>query len=91
MWTWLGIVVLSAVLGWVASVIWHAATPREILSCIGLGVAGGLIGGLLLAPQLGGGSVAHGGDFSLPNLLISLLGPIILLMIVHLFQRRRAR
>nr|WP_294168280.1 GlsB/YeaQ/YmgE family stress response membrane protein [uncultured Sphingomonas sp.] len=87
MFTWAGLVVLSALLGWVASVVWRAATGREILLSIGAGVVGGVLGGLLLAPQLGGGSIASGGAFSLPNLLISLLGAILLLTIVHLLRR----
>ncbi len=91
MWTWLGIVIVSAFLGWIASVVFRVSVGRDILFCIGLGVAGGLLGGLLLAPNLGGGSVASGGGFSLPNLLISLLGAIILLTIVNLLRRGRVR
>ena len=49
-----------------------------------------LLGGLLLAPMLGGGSITSG-DFSLPNLLISLLGAIILLAIVNLVRRGSVR
>ena len=39
---------------------------------------------------LGGGSITSG-DFSLPNLLISLLGAIILLAIVNLVRRGSVR
>lgn len=91
MWTWLGIGIFSALLGWVASVIARASTSREILFIIAVGVVGGLLGGFFLAPSLGGGSVGSGGGFSLPNLLISLLGSIGLLAILHLVQRRRVR
>ncbi len=59
---------------------------QGILLNIVVGIVGAILGGLLLAPMLGGGSITNG-DFSLPNLLISLLGAIILLAIVNLVRR----
>ena len=54
---------------------------------IAVGVLGGVAGGLLFAPRLGGGPVGAS-NFSLPNLLISLLGSIVFLAIVTIAQRR---
>lgn len=87
MWTWLGIILLSALLGWLSSVASHAESGREILLRLAAGIAGGILGGLFLAPNFGGGAIGQGG-FSLPNLLISLLGAIVVLAIVHLLLRR---
>ena len=48
---------------------------------------GGWLGGLL---GIGGGDI-NSGNFSLSGLLLSLIGAIVLLAIVNLFRRGRAR
>ena len=51
---------------------------------------GALLGGWLLAPLFGTGTI-NSDDFSIAGLLVSLLGAIILLAIVNLFRRGRVR
>ncbi|WP_425414776.1 GlsB/YeaQ/YmgE family stress response membrane protein [Pseudoxanthomonas dokdonensis] len=55
-----------------------------------VGIIGSFLGGWLIAPLLGSGT-ANSGDFSLMGLLASLIGAVILLLIVNLFTRGRAR
>jgi uncharacterized membrane protein YeaQ/YmgE (transglycosylase-associated protein family) len=51
-----------------------------------VGVVGALVAGLVLSPLVGFGTLNQG-NFSLPALLLSLVGAVILLAIVNLFRR----
>ena len=82
--------VVGGVVGWLASMVMKTDAQQGILLNIVVGIVGALLGGFLLAPLLGGGSITSG-SFSLPNLLISLLGAIILLAIVNLVRRGSVR
>ena len=84
------LVVLGGVLGWLAAIINSSDNGRGLALNVAAGIGGALLTGLVLAPLLGGGSITSG-DFSLPNLLISLLGAIILLAIVNLVRRGSVR
>jgi uncharacterized membrane protein YeaQ/YmgE (transglycosylase-associated protein family) len=55
-----------------------------------VGIVGAFLAGLVLTPLLGIGTI-NSGNFSLPALLVSLVGAIALLAIVSFFQRGRAR
>jgi uncharacterized membrane protein YeaQ/YmgE (transglycosylase-associated protein family) len=55
-----------------------------------VGIIGAMIGGWLLSPMVGAGTVNQG-DFSLPGLFVSLVGAVILLFIVNLIRRRAPR
>ena len=82
--------IVGGIIGWLASIIMRTDAQQGILLNVVVGIIGAILGGLILAPLLGGGSITSG-DFSLPNLLISLLGAIILLAIVNLLRRGRVR
>ena len=84
------IIIVGGIIGWVASMVMKTDAQQGILLNIVVGIVGALLGGFLLAPLLGGGSITSG-SFSLPNLLISLLGAIILLAIVNLVRRGSVR
>ena len=53
-----------------------------------VGIVGAFLGGLLLAPLFGTGTINQY-DFSFGSLIVSLLGAVVLLFIVGLFRRRR--
>jgi uncharacterized membrane protein YeaQ/YmgE (transglycosylase-associated protein family) len=55
-----------------------------------VGIVGAFLGGLLLAPLFGTGTINQS-DFSIGSLLVSFLGAVILLAIVNLITRRRVR
>ena len=84
------IIIVGGIIGWLASMVMRTDAQQGVLLNIVVGIVGALLGGFLLAPLLGGGSITSG-DFSLPNLLISLLGAIILLAIVNLVRRGNVR
>lgn len=88
--TWLIIIIVGGVLGWLASIIMRTDAQQGILLNIVVGVVGALLAGLLLSPLLGVPPITSGA-FSIGALLVSLLGAIILLAIVNLFRRGRVR
>jgi uncharacterized membrane protein YeaQ/YmgE (transglycosylase-associated protein family) len=78
--------IVGGVIGWLASIIMRS--PEGILLNIFVGIVGSLLGGWLISPQVGAGTINQN-DFSLPGLLVSLVGAVILLAIVNLFGRGR--
>ncbi|MCJ7420835.1 GlsB/YeaQ/YmgE family stress response membrane protein [Sphingomicrobium astaxanthinifaciens] len=88
--TWILIIIVGGILGWLASIVMRTDAQQGILLNIVVGIVGAILGGLLLAPIIGGGSITTG-DFSISSLLVSLLGAIILLAIVNLVRRGRVR
>jgi uncharacterized membrane protein YeaQ/YmgE (transglycosylase-associated protein family) len=57
---------------------------------VGVGIVGALVGGWLLSPLVGAGTVNQG-DFSLMGLLVSLAGAVVLLFVVNLIRRGTPR
>ena len=74
--------------------LFFAGVPDCLTDRVDVAGQGGFIGaalaGFLLSPLLGTPTI-NSGDFSVGALLISLLGAVILLAIVNLFRRGRAR
>ncbi len=79
-------IIVGAIIGWVASMIMR--TRGGLLVNIIVGIVGAFIAGLVLTPLLGISTINQN-NFSFPALMVSLLGAIILLAIVSLFQRGR--
>lgn len=75
--SWIALVLLGALLGWLTSVVLHSQTARDVLGLVGLGAAGAVIGALLITPALAGRLEATG--FSLPGVLLSLVGAFLAL------------
>ena len=88
--TWILIIVIGGILGWLASIVMRTDAQQGILLNIVVGIVGAILGGLLLAPLIGGTSITSG-NFDVKSLLVSFLGAVILLAIVNLFTRRRVR
>ena len=82
--------VVGGVIGWVASLIMKTDAQQGMILNVVVGVVGALIGGWLLSPMVGAGTVNQG-DFSLMGLLVSLGGAIVLLFVVNLVRRGTAR
>ena len=78
-------IVIGGILGWLTCVIMRTDTPQGMLTNIGVGIIGALLGGWLLAPLLGAGAL-QANVFHLGALMVSLLGAVILLAVVNLFR-----
>jgi uncharacterized membrane protein YeaQ/YmgE (transglycosylase-associated protein family) len=81
-------IIAGAVIGWVASKIMGTSGRQGLLLDIVVGIVGALLAGWFLTPLLGVSTINQS-NFSLPALLVSLVGAIILLAVVRLVRRIR--
>jgi uncharacterized membrane protein YeaQ/YmgE (transglycosylase-associated protein family) len=84
------ILIVGGLIGWIASIMMRTNAQQGILLNIVVGIVGALLAGFLLSPLFGTATITSG-NFSLPALLVSLLGAVILLAIVNLFRRGSVR
>ncbi len=82
--------VVGGLIGWIASIIMKTDAQQGVILNVVVGIVGSMLGGWLISPLVGAGTVNQG-DFSIGGLLVSLVGAIILLAIVNLFRRGKAR
>ncbi|MCB1624200.1 MAG: GlsB/YeaQ/YmgE family stress response membrane protein [Pseudomonadales bacterium] len=82
--------IVGGIVGWIASMIMRTNPQQGIFLNIVVGVVGALLAGWFISPLLGIGTINQS-NFSLPSVLVSLVGAIILLAIVNLFRRGRPR
>lgn len=83
-------IVVGGILGWLASLVMRTDASQGMLLNIVVGIVGALLGGWLLAPLFGTGTINQN-DFSISSLLVSFLGAVILLAIVNLLRRGTPR
>jgi uncharacterized membrane protein YeaQ/YmgE (transglycosylase-associated protein family) len=88
--TFIAIIIVGGILGWIASMIMRTDAQQGIFLNIVVGIIGAVLAGFVLTPILGGTPITSGA-FDLRSLLVSLLGAIVLLAIVNLMRRGRAR
>jgi uncharacterized membrane protein YeaQ/YmgE (transglycosylase-associated protein family) len=83
-------IVVGGILGWLASLVMRTDAQQGMLLNIIVGIVGALLGGWLLAPLFGTGTINQN-DFSISSLLVSFLGAVVLLAIVNLLRRGTPR
>jgi uncharacterized membrane protein YeaQ/YmgE (transglycosylase-associated protein family) len=81
---------LGGIIGWLASLVMRTDAQQGVFLNIVVGVIGALVGGFLVSPLLGAGTINQN-DFSIAALAVSFIGAVILLGIVNLFRRGRLR
>ncbi len=82
--------IVGGIVGWVASMIMRTNGQQGLVMNVVVGIVGAFLAGLLLTPLLGIGTINQN-DFSLPALIVSITGAVILLAIVSLLQGRGVR
>ena len=82
--------VVGGIIGWLASMVMKTDKQQGVIMNVVVGIVGSMLGGLLIAPLFGSGTINRG-DFTVVGLLASFLGAVILLAIVNMFTRGRAR
>ncbi|MXP26317.1 GlsB/YeaQ/YmgE family stress response membrane protein [Altererythrobacter indicus] len=83
-------VVIGAILGWLASIVARVETLKGILVNVGTGIAGALLTDFLISPLLSNNSI-FGGTNSVATLLLSLLGSVLLLLAVNFIRSYQLR
>lgn len=78
-------IIAGAFVGWAASLIMRTNNRQGLIADIVVGIVGAFVGGYFLSP-LFNVSTINEGNFSIPALLVSLGGAIILLIISKLFR-----
>jgi uncharacterized membrane protein YeaQ/YmgE (transglycosylase-associated protein family) len=82
--------VIGGIIGWLASMVMRTDAQQGVILNVVVGIVGALLGGWLISSFVGVPTINQNA-FSLPAMLVSLVGAIILLGIVNLFRRGRAR
>ena len=77
---------IGALIGWLASIVMRTDEQQGPLLNIAVGLVGAAIGGFLF-----GANTIYTSALSLPALLVSFVGALILLAIVNLLRRGRVR
>lgn len=81
--------IVGGIVGWLASLVMRTDGQQGILLNVIVGIVGAFLGGLIISPLVGVGTINQG--ISIGSVIVSLLGAIILLAIVNLFRRGRVR
>ena len=76
--------IVAAVIGWVASELMH--DRANLLLNIIVGVVGAFLAGYFLSPIFKVGTINDA--INVPTMLVTLLGAVIVIAIVHLLRRR---
>jgi uncharacterized membrane protein YeaQ/YmgE (transglycosylase-associated protein family) len=82
--------IAGAVVGWLASVIMKTSGQQGLILDIVVGIAGAFLAGYFLTPFFGISTINQN-NFSIPALLVSLVGAVILLAVVRMFNTRGRR
>ena len=82
--------VIGGLIGWAARIVMKTDVQQGVVLNVVVGIVGALVGGWLLSPLFGTGTINQN-DFSLASLVVSLLGAIILLAVVNLLRRGAPR
>jgi uncharacterized membrane protein YeaQ/YmgE (transglycosylase-associated protein family) len=83
-------IVVGGIIGWLASMLMQTDAEQGPFLNIVVGIIGAVLGGWLISPLVGAGTI-NSGDFSIAGLFVSFLGAVILLAIVNLFRRHSLR
>jgi uncharacterized membrane protein YeaQ/YmgE (transglycosylase-associated protein family) len=79
--------IAGAVVGYIASRIMHTNSQQGLLLDIVVGVVGAFLAGYFISPLLGIGTINDA--ITIPTLLVTLLGSVVLLWLYKTFVGRR--
>ena len=84
------LLVVGGIIGWLASIVMRTDAQQGIVLNVVVGIIGSLIAGFLVSPFLGAATITSG-VISIPTLLVSFVGAVVLLAIVNLVRRGAVR
>lgn len=82
--------IVGGVIGWLASLVMKTDGQQGIILNVVVGIVGAMLGGWFISPMVGVGTINQS-NFSLPSLLVSFVGAIVLLAVVNLVRRGTTR
>ena len=81
---------VGGIIGWIASKVMNTDAQQGVILNMVVGIIGAFLGGMLISPLVGVPTINQNA-FSIGAILVSLVRAIILLAIVNLFRREKAR
>jgi uncharacterized membrane protein YeaQ/YmgE (transglycosylase-associated protein family) len=78
--------VVGGIIGWLASIVMKTNAQQGMVLNVIVGIVGAVIGGWLM-----GRGTINDADLSVPALLVSFIGAVVLLALVNLIRRGRPR
>lgn len=84
--SWLIIIIVGAIVGYIASLIVRSEKSTGWVYDILIGIVGSLLGKWIFADLLGIGGAATAGTLTLGGILWGILGSIVLLLILRVFR-----
>ena len=82
--------VVGGIVGWLASLVMGTDKQQGILLSVVVGIVGAFLGGLLISPVVGTSTINQQ-NFSMPAILIAVLGSMLLLALLNVVRTGRAR
>ena len=82
--------IVGGIIGWLASMLMKTNDQQGVILNVIVGIVGAMLGGWLISPLVGVGTINQS-SFSMPALVVSFIGAVILLAIVNLFRRGSVR
>ena len=82
--------IVGGIIGWLASIVMKTNGQQGMFLNVVVGIVGAMLGGWVISPLVGVGTINQD-NFSMPALLVSFVGAVILLAIVNFFRRSTAR
>jgi uncharacterized membrane protein YeaQ/YmgE (transglycosylase-associated protein family) len=82
--------IVGGILGWLASIVMKTDGQQGLILNIIVGIVGAFVAGVVLTPMLGIATINQN-NFSLPGLIVSFAGAIILLAVVALLRGKGLR
>jgi uncharacterized membrane protein YeaQ/YmgE (transglycosylase-associated protein family) len=79
--------IVGGIVGWLASIVMRTNGQQGMLLNIVVGIVGAFVAGMFLTPLLGIATINQN-NFSLPGVLVSVVGATILLAVITLFFGR---
>ena len=82
--------VVGGVIGWLASMVMKTNDSQGMILNFVVSIVGAAVAGWFISPLVGVGTINQV-NFSLPALIVSFIGAVILLAVVNLVRRGTAR
>ncbi len=82
-------IILGGLAGWIASKIMNRDEEQGVLLNIVVGIVGAFLANLVIAPLLGVHATVS--SFSLQGFIVAVIGAVVLLALVNLITKGRAR
>lgn len=82
--------IVGGLIGWLASIVMKTNGQQGMFLNVVVGIVGAMLGGWIISPLVGVGTINQD-NFSIPALLVSFVGAVILLAIVNFIRRPSTR